>query len=193
MSVTERGTVASEVVLPNAGGDVTREAILEYARAVSPRYLAASKREKGVILDEFCKTTGRHRKSAVRLLCKPPRAVRSGLGRPRSYGLARVPFGLEEIHTDNGGEFINSVLYPWCKKEGIRFTRGRAYKKNDQAYVEQKNWSVPRRLIGYDRYNTKAAYEQMQCLYESVCLYVNFFQPSDVSVTLVLRQPVTFR
>ena len=89
----------------------------------------------------------------------------------------RLPFPLEEIHTDNGSEFINDILYPWCKKERIRFTRGRSYKKNDQAYVEQKNWSVPRRLIGYDRYSTKAAYEQMQRLYENVRLYVNFFQP----------------
>ena len=69
---------------------MTRDVILEYARAVSPRYLAASKREKGVILDEFCKTTGHHRKSAVRLLCYPPRSVRTGLGRPRKYGPAVV-------------------------------------------------------------------------------------------------------
>ena len=67
MSVTERGIVASKGLLPNLEGDVTRDAILEYARAVSPGYLAASKRDKGVILDEFCKTTGHHRKSAVRL------------------------------------------------------------------------------------------------------------------------------
>jgi hypothetical protein len=66
---------------------VTREAVREYARAVSSRYLMASKREKGVILDEFCKTTGWHRKSAVRLVCHPPRVVRTGLGRPRQYGL----------------------------------------------------------------------------------------------------------
>ena len=89
----------------------------------------------------------------------------------------RLPFALAELHTDNGGELINDILYPWCKKEGIRFTRGRSYKKNDQAYVEQKNRSVPRRLIGYDRYRSKAAYEQMQRLYELVRLYVNFFQP----------------
>ncbi|MBI2941817.1 MAG: transposase family protein [Chloroflexi bacterium] len=89
----------------------------------------------------------------------------------------RLPFALEEIHTDNGSEFINDILYPWCTKEGIGFTRGRSYKKNDQAYVEQKNWSVPRRLIGYDRYRSKAAYEQMQRLYGYVRLYVNFFQP----------------
>lgn len=89
----------------------------------------------------------------------------------------RLPFPLKELHTDNGGEFINDLLYPWCKNEGIRLTRGRSYKKNDQAYVEQKNWAVPRRLIGYDRYSSKAAYEQMQRLYRVVGLYVNFFQP----------------
>jgi transposase InsO family protein len=323
--------VASKGVLPNLGGDVTREAILEYARAVSPRYHKAGKREKGLILDEFCKTTGHHRKSVVRLLRNPPEAKRRGLGRPKEYGrdvvsalrrvwevsdhlcskrlvpfLAelvksleghgelelidevrvqllgmsastmdrelkpyraeslnlrrpyttrrspgelkalipirtfgewaevkpgsvqvdlvahcgestegfylntlvsvdvatswsefeviwgkgkervgsgvhksrqRMPFPLEEIHTDNGSEFINDLLYPWTKNEGIRFTRGRAYKKNDQAYVEQKNWSVPRRLIGYDRYSSKEAYEQMARLYGYVRLYVNYFQP----------------
>ena len=321
--------VASEVVLPKLGGDVTREAVLEYARAVSRRYLAASKREKGVILDEFCKTSGHHRKSAVRLFGNPPKATRSRLGRPRQYGSAvvaalrevwqvsdclcskrlqpfigelvsvlerqgelsltpqvrgqllamsastmdrsleryrssalrrpytsqkspralrsqipirtfgewegvkpgsmqldlvahcgtstagfylcslvavdvatgwsefeavwgkgqqrvgtgvhklrtRLPFRLQEIHTDNGGEFINDILYPWCRRESIRFTRGRPYKKNDQAYVEQKNWSVPRHLIGYDRYDTKVAYHLLQRLYGDVRLYVNFFQP----------------
>lgn len=354
MIVTEQGIVASKGLLPNLGGDVTRDVILggkfasrlEYARAVSPRYVAASKREKGVILDEFCKTTGHHRKSAVRLLRSPPKPVRTGLGRPREYGFLtvealrrlweasdhlcskrlapfigelvaalerhgevvlapevraqvlemsastmdrllkpyrlfglrrpyttkrspgalkaripirtfgewdgvkpgslqvdlvahcgetteglylntlvsvdvatsgwsasssrwcecevvfgkgkqrvgtgvhktrqRLPFRLEEIHTDNGSEFINDFLYPWCKNEGIRFTRGRSYKKNDQgwsfgsiqAYVEQKNWSVPRRLIGYDRYTSKAAFAQMQQLYEFVRLYVNFLQPT---------------
>lgn len=64
---------------------MTRDVILEYARAVSPRYLAANRREKGVVLDEFCKTTGHHRKSAVRLLCNPPEPIRTGLGRPREY------------------------------------------------------------------------------------------------------------
>lgn len=87
MSVTERGIVASKGVLPNLGGDVTRRAILEYARAVSPRYLVANKREKGVILDEFCKTTGHHRKSAVRLLRHPPQTIGRTMGRPRKYGL----------------------------------------------------------------------------------------------------------
>jgi hypothetical protein len=93
------------------------------------------------------------------------------------YIRRRLPFELREIHTDNGSEFINDALYPWCKKERIGFTRGRPYKKNDQAYIEQKNWQVPRRFVGYDRYSTKKAHEQMKRLYELVRPYVNFFQP----------------
>jgi len=90
---------------------------------------------------------------------------------------SRLPFTLREIHTDNGSEFINDALYPYCQRHGIGFTRGRPYKKNDQAYVEQKNWSIVRRLVGYDRYTTKAAYEQMERLYLLVDRYANFFQP----------------
>jgi hypothetical protein len=329
--------VASKRVLPNPGGNVTRDAVLEYARAVSPRYLKAGKREKGRILDEFCKTTGHHRKSAIRLLGDPPAKARpigvgggKRRGRPTKYGFEvvsalrqlwevsdhlcskrlkpflpelvraleshgeialsdnsrgqllamssstmdrllkpyrakgglrrpyttrrspgelkalipirtfgewagvspgsvqadlvahcgestegfylntlvlvdvatswcefeviwgkgkervgggihrarqRMPFRLEELHTDNGSEFINDLLYPYTRDQKIRFTRGRAYRKNDQAYVEQKNWSVPRRLIGYDRYSSQAAYEQMARVYGYVRLFVNFFQP----------------
>ena len=316
---------------------MTRDAVLEYARAVSPRYLKAGKQEKSRILDEFCKTTGHHRKSAVRLLRSPPAKARpiavdggKRRGRPKEYGLEvvgalrevwevsdhlcskrlapflpelvkalethgeitlsedvrgqllamsastidrllkphrmkgglrrpyttrrsraalkalipirtfgewagvrpgevqadlvahcgestegfylnslvmvdvatswcelevvwgkgkervgggvhkarqRLPFPLVEIHTDNGSEFINDLLYPYTKDQGIRFTRGRAYRKNDQAYVEQKNWSVPRRLIGYDRYSSKRAYAQMAKVYALARLYANFFQP----------------
>lgn len=89
----------------------------------------------------------------------------------------RLPFPMRELHTDNGSEFINKALYPYCQRHGIRFTRGRPYKKNDQAYVEQRNWSVVRRLVGYHRYSTKAAYEQMERLYTLVRQYFNFFQP----------------
>jgi len=88
-----------------------------------------------------------------------------------------LPFALRELHTDNGGEFLNGLLFSWCQREEVRFTRGRPYKKNDQAYVEQKNFSVVRRLVGYDRYCTKEAYLQMQHLYQLVGLYTNFFQP----------------
>lgn len=89
----------------------------------------------------------------------------------------RVPMLLQELHTDNGGEFVNHVLYPWCQQEGIRLTRGRPYRKNDQAYAEQKNGAVVRRLVGYDRYSSKAAYAELQRLYRLVRPYVNFCQP----------------
>jgi hypothetical protein len=329
MIATERVHFASEVLLPKAGGEVTGEAVRQYALAVGPRYFLATKREKGRLLDEFCAVTGRHRKAAIRLFRRGETERKGPRGRPREYegpvvdalrrvweasdctcakhltpimgeyvtqmevhgeialesevrakllkmsaatmdrllrpyrrgglrrpythrksstalkalipiktfgewGEARVgsmqsdlvahcgestegfyictlnsvdvaigweeleavwgkgrervggalqhirrrmPFEMRELHTDNGAEFINDVVYPWCKREGIALTRGRPYKKNDQAYIEQKNWQVPRRFIGYDRYSTKAAYEQMKRLYEPIRLYVNFFQP----------------
>lgn len=310
---------------------MTRNSIREYAKAARWRYLRAEKKAKGIILDEFCKTTGYHRKAAIRLLCNPAPASPSarGRGRPskyqpallqplkmlweisdrlcskrlkpflpelvgalerhgeiqlepevkqrllemseatidrylkplRSRGLRRpysqsrssstlkalipirtfsdwagvkpgsaqadlvmhcgeslagfhlttllavdvatswteceaiwgkgqqwvgagmhharqrMPFTLKELHTDNGGEFLNQVLYRWCKREGIHFTRGRAYKKNDQAYAEQKNWSTVRRVVGYDRYSSRKALAQLQKVYSLLRLHVNFFQP----------------
>ena len=89
----------------------------------------------------------------------------------------RLPMALRELHTDNGGEFLNGVLYPYCQRAGIRFTRGRPYKKNDQAYVEQKNWTAVRRIVGYARYSSRAAYAQLGRVYEPLRRYVNFFQP----------------
>ena len=89
----------------------------------------------------------------------------------------RLPFPLLGLDSDNGGEFINHHLYAYCQRKGITFTRSRPYKKNDSAHVEQKNWSVVRRLVGYDRYSSKAALTQLNHLYELVRLYGNFFQP----------------
>ena len=89
----------------------------------------------------------------------------------------RLPLALREFHTDNGSEFLNDLLQPYCQREGIRTSRGRAYKKNDQAYVEQKNWTAVRRLVGYRRYSSKAARERLNAFYELDRLYRNFFQP----------------
>lgn len=329
MIVTGRGIVASKEVLPK-GGNVTLRSILEYAAAVRSRYLRGCLREKKEILDEFCKATGRHRKSAIRLLHR----VRSGAGkrhgRPREYGsdfalalkvaweatdcicskrlapflkelvpiLERhgelrvseavrgqlmhvsaatidrslapyrlkprhgasttravphlrtlipirtfadkkgltvgclevdlvahcgtstqgfylhtlmavdlvtgwieclpvwgksqsrvgsaihqarclLPFPLLGIHSDNGGEFVNEALWRYCKQHAITFTRARTYKKNDQAHVEQKNGCVVRRLVGYDRFDSKAAFQALGELYLLVRLQVNFFQPTS--------------
>jgi hypothetical protein len=66
----------------------------------------------------------------------------------------RLPFPLLGIDSDNGGEFINDQLYRYCQSEQITFTRGRPYRKNDSCYVEQKNYSVVRRAVGYLRYDT---------------------------------------
>ena len=88
----------------------------------------------------------------------------------------RLPMPLRELHTDNGGEFINHVLYPYCQREAIRLTRGRPYKKNDQAYVEQKNGAVIRQRVGYQRFSSKAAFAALQEVYRSLRLTVNFFQ-----------------
>lgn len=89
----------------------------------------------------------------------------------------RLPFPLLGLDSDNGGEFINDILYRYCQTEQITFTRSRPYKKNDQAYVEQKNWSVVRHLIGYDRFETPAELAILQAIYQDLRLYVNFFQP----------------
>ena len=89
----------------------------------------------------------------------------------------RLPFPLLGLDSDNGSEFINQHLYNYCRREGITFTRSRSYKKNDSCHVEQKNWSVVRRLIGYDRYSSRAALEALNRVYNLLRLYVNFFQP----------------
>ena len=91
---------------------------------------------------------------------------------------SRLPFPLCGIDSDNGVEFINAHLLRYCQDQELTFTRSRPYKKNDQAYVEQKNWSSVRQLVGYERYESLSAYEALQALYDVVRLYTNFFQPS---------------
>jgi len=89
----------------------------------------------------------------------------------------RLPFPLIGLDSDNGSEFINDTLYRYCLDEHITFTRSRPYKKNDQAHVEQKNWSVIRHLIGYDRLETQAELNLLNAIYTDLRLYTNFFQP----------------
>jgi hypothetical protein len=90
---------------------------------------------------------------------------------------ARLPFPLLGIDSDNDSAFINDNLYRYCQQEQITFTRSRPYKKNDQAHIEQKNWSVVRRLIGYDRYESAEEQALIEAIYQDWRLYVNFFQP----------------
>ena len=308
---------------------MTRQSVGEYAEAVRLRYRLAGRREKQRILDEFCETTGMHRKAAIRLLNRKEVAVSGHRGRPRRYGpevaealvkvwevgdrmcskllvavmpdlvaalerhgelnvaadvradllevsaasidrllrrhrrglglqprrqsvpagslkseipvrtwsewkgveagslqadlvlhcgestegfylttlcaidvatgwtelqpvwghgkqrvgtavhlvRERLPFPLKSLHTDNGSEFINHILFGWCQREGVHFTRGRSYRKNDQAYVEQRNWLTVRRQVGYDRFASKQAYALLGELYPLLCLQLNFFRP----------------
>ncbi|MBM3120028.1 MAG: transposase family protein [Chloroflexi bacterium] len=90
----------------------------------------------------------------------------------------RLPFPLLGIDSDNGSEFINQCFYKYCRDEKITFTRSRSYKKNDSCHVEQKNGNVVRRLVGYDRYASKASFECLGRVYDLVRLYINFFQPT---------------
>lgn len=91
---------------------------------------------------------------------------------------AELPFPLLGLDTDNGSEFINHAVLNWCTEERITFTRSREYKKNDQAHVEEKNGSVVRRLIGYDRFEGELSWRLLTKLYRVARLYINFFQPS---------------
>ena len=78
----------------------------------------------------------------------------------------------------NDSVFINQTLIRYCADRGIEFTRSRAYRKNDQPWIEQKNGSVVRRFAGYDRYSGRIAGQTMVHLYQAVRLHVNYFQPS---------------
>ncbi len=97
---------------------------------------------------------------------------------------ATLPFPLLGLDCDNGGEFINRNLLRYCQTEGITLTRSRPYRKNDNCYVEQKNWSVVRRLVGYARYEL-AALPALNRVYALAADYVNFCQPSRKLVAKV--------
>ena len=90
----------------------------------------------------------------------------------------RLPVSLLGIDSDNGSEFLNAHLVRYCKQELITFTRSRPYWKNDQAHVEQKNWSVVRRLLGYGRYESAEALEQLNGVYELLRIWINHWQPT---------------
>jgi len=90
----------------------------------------------------------------------------------------RFPFALKGLDTDNGTEFLNHSLINYCRDEQVTFTRSRAYKKNDQCHVEQKNCQVVRRFVGYDRFEGLESCRRFADLYKWIRLYVNFFQPS---------------
>ena len=90
-----------------------------------------------------------------------------------------LPFRLLGLDSDNGSEFINWHLGRWCAKRDIQWTRSRPYKKDDNAHIEQKNWTHVRKLLGWDRYDTPEAVEAINDLYRNeLRLWMNLFQPS---------------
>jgi len=91
---------------------------------------------------------------------------------------AGLPFVLCALDVDNGSEFINETLIEYCLAHHIELTRSRPYRKNDQAWIEQKNGDVVRRQAGYERFEGIAAFQALSRLYGTVRLYQNFFQPS---------------
>lgn len=90
----------------------------------------------------------------------------------------RLPFPLRGLDSDNGSEFINTDLLRYCKEQRLTFTRTRPYRKNDNCFVEQKNYSVVRQTVGYQRFDTAAELMVLKQLYATLRLYTNFFQPT---------------
>ena len=89
-----------------------------------------------------------------------------------------LPFPLLGFDTDNDSVFMNETVRDYCNSAGIEFTRCRPYRKNDQAWVEQKNGAVVRRVVGYRRFEGLEATTALARLYATLRLFVNFFQPS---------------
>jgi hypothetical protein len=99
-----------------------------------------------------------------------------------------LPFPVLGIDSDNGSEFINWHLKAYCDERDLHFTRSRPYKKDDNAHIEQKNWTHVRKLIGWDRYDSPQALAAMNDLYaHELRLYMNLFQPS-VKLVQVIRK-----
>lgn len=89
----------------------------------------------------------------------------------------RLPMSLTALHTDNGSEFLNHLVLGWCRRYGLSGSRGRPYRKNDQAWVEQANWSTVREVVGYARFESKAALGCLGRLELLIAEQHNFVRP----------------
>jgi len=88
---------------------------------------------------------------------------------------SRLPFPLLHIHPDCGTEFLNDTVMTWCEEEKIEVSRSRSYHKNDNGYIEQRNWHIARRWLGYDRLGCIELLPKIIEYYDFVCLYHNHF------------------
>lgn len=89
-----------------------------------------------------------------------------------------LPFPLLGFDTDKDSVFMNESVQGYCLGDNIELTRCRPYRKNDQAFVEQKNGAVVRKIVGYRRFEGLQATRELAKLYSSMRLFINFFQPS---------------
>ena len=101
-------------------------------------------------------------------------AAKEGLSRMQP----RFPFRLKELHPDNDSALVNDLLWDWTQQQRIRLSRSRPYKKNDNAWVEQKNWTHVRKMVGYRRFDTTGELRLLNEIYEVMRLYKNFFLPA---------------
>lgn len=104
-----------------------------------------------------------------------------------------LPFPLKGLDSDNGSEFINNHLVRYCQEQKITLTRARPHRKNDTCYVEQKNWSIVRRFVGYGRYEGERACQLLNELYVLLHDYVNYFLPSMKLTEKIQEGPRTIR
>jgi hypothetical protein len=135
--------------------------------------------EGGVAAGNYCQTLDL---TDVATTWTETRAVRNKAQANVFAALQKVrkdlPFALLGLDSDNGSEFINDQLLKYCRQEKITFTRSRPYRKNDNCFVEQKNYSIVRRAVGYARYDTDEQCELLNELYSYLRLYTNFFLPT---------------
>ncbi len=101
-------------------------------------------------------------------------ATKAGLNQIR----ARLPFRVRELHPDNDSALVNDLLWDWCRQQRIRLSRSRPYKKNDNAWVEQKNWTHVRKVVGYRRFDNTTELRLLNEIYGVLRLYKNFFLPT---------------
>jgi hypothetical protein len=90
----------------------------------------------------------------------------------------RLPFSMHEIHPDNDSCLVNELVYNWCRKHHITMSRSRPLQKNDNAWVEQRNWTHVRKIVGYRRFDTQTQLDLLNDVYAQLALYKNFFQPT---------------
>lgn len=107
-------------------------------------------------------------------------AVRSQHATKEALGgiRGRFPFRIRELHPDNDSALVNDLLWDWCRQEGILLSRSRPYRKNDNAWVEQKNWTHVRKVVGYGRYDNTTELRLLNEIYGVLRLYKNFFLPT---------------